>query len=71
VFAEFLNIMIDFISMIIRYIAVIHLNAFITIKYFFTTNAWLFLAIISWAYVGYIKLKEVEKKNLKPKRRRY
>ncbi|MFW5962716.1 MAG: hypothetical protein ACOCQR_03775 [bacterium] len=61
----------EFIRTVLYYIVVVHINAFITVQYFFVTQAWFLLGFLGWAYVGYWYMKNIDKKNLKPKRRRY
>ena len=59
-----------FLSNLMEYIVVIHQNALISIQYFFINSFWFLLGGTGWFVLVYMKLKEIEKKYIKPKRKR-
>jgi hypothetical protein len=59
-----------FLSEISRYITVVHINALISIQYFFINSIWFLVGGIGWSSLLYFKLKDIEKRYIKPKRKR-
>ncbi|MFW6025582.1 MAG: hypothetical protein ACOCRX_04505 [Candidatus Woesearchaeota archaeon] len=58
------------IRQILDFIAVIHINAFITLKYFLINSIWIIIASLGLIYLIYVQLEDIEDSTIKPKRKR-
>jgi len=53
-----------------EYITIIHINALISIQYFFINSFWFLIGGAGWFTLMYFKLKDIERRFIKPKRKR-
>jgi hypothetical protein len=53
-----------------EYVTIIHINALISIKYFFMNSFWFLIGGAGLFSLMYLKLKNIERRYIKPRRKR-
>jgi len=60
----------NFFSNLMEYVTIIHINALISIKYFFMNSFWFLIGGAGLFSLMYLKLKNIERRYIKPRRKR-